>query len=306
MSKNTLSLIVFPGAPNLPIFSALEQGFFSEAGVDISLETTPSSTYQMKNLLDGNYQVAATAFDNVLAYRGREGAVQTNGTSDLFAFMAATRVELSLVVSPQIKKYEDLKGCSLAVDAHGTGFAFVLYDMIEKSGLSMSDVKFVSVGATPKRWESVRDGEHAGTLTIEPFTSMAVESGFHVLESSLNTTPNYQGGVFAASREWASLNEESLIGFIRGYLRGLRWTLSSDNYEAAKDLLVTRMPAIKSTIVDRVMIKLLDPSTGLIPDGEFDALGVKTVRSLRNRFSATKEKSIDFLTDIDAAYLKKV
>ena len=54
------------------------------------------------------------------------------------------------------------------------------------------------------------------------------------------------------------------------------------------------------------MTELFDPSTSLIPDGEFDALGVKTVRSLRNRFSATKEKSIDFLTDIDAAYLKKV
>lgn len=62
---------------------------------------------------------------------------------------------------------------------------------------------------------------------------------------------------------------------------GLRWTLNPDNYEAAKDLLVARMPAIKPTIVDRVMTKLLDPSTGLIPDGEFDIPGIKTVLSLR-------------------------
>lgn len=305
ITSNILNLIAFPGAPNLPIFSALEQGFFSEAGVDIRLETTPSSTYQMEKLLDGDYQVAATAFDNVLAYKGREGAGRANGASDLFAFMAATRVELSLVVSPQIKKYKDLKGHSLAVDAPGTGFAFVLYDMIERSSLLMSDIKFSSVGATPKRWESVKTGEHVGTLMIEPFTSIAIANGFHVLESSLNTIPNYQGGVFAASREWVSLNEGSLMGFIKGYLRGLRWTLNPDNYEVARDLLVTRMPAIRSTIADGVMTKLLDPSTGLIPDGEFDSQGVDAVRLLRNRFAATKEKSIDFSDDIDAAYLRK-
>lgn len=95
------------------------------------------------------------------------------------------------------------------------------------------------------------------------------------------------------------------MGFIKGYLCGFRWTLNPNNYEVAKDLLVARMPAIKPTIVYRVMTKLFNPSTGLIPDGEFDIPGIKTVLSLRNRFTTTKEKSTDLLTDIDAAYLGK-
>ena len=65
------------------------------------------------------------------------------------------------------------------------------------------------------------------------------------------------------------------------------------------------MPAIKPTIVDRVMTELFDLSTSLIPDGEFDIPGIKTVLSLRNRLTTTKEKSTDLLTDIDAAYLRK-
>ena len=100
--------------------------------------------------------------------------------------MGATRIELSLVVEPGVQSYDDLKGRSLALDALNTGFAFVLYDMLERAGLSMEDCELAPVGATPRRWASVNAGEHAGTLTIEPFTSIAVANGFRVLQSSLD------------------------------------------------------------------------------------------------------------------------
>mgnify|MGYP001311377146 CR=1 FL=1 len=71
-----VDLICFPGAPNLPIFAALEFGLFSAAGIDVRLETTPSSIYQIENLVNGEFQIAGTAFDNVVAYREGQGAVQ--------------------------------------------------------------------------------------------------------------------------------------------------------------------------------------------------------------------------------------
>ena len=49
-----LQLINFPGAPNLPIFIAQEKGFFEDAGVAPVLNTTPSSTYQIEHLMNGN------------------------------------------------------------------------------------------------------------------------------------------------------------------------------------------------------------------------------------------------------------
>ena len=151
------------------------------------------------------------AIDNVVAYQEDQGAVKLDQTPDLFVFMGATQIELSFVVAPEIKSFEDLKGKSLALDALSTGFAFVLYRMLENAGLTSDDYEMVPVGATPERWKSVQVGEHVGTLTIEPFTSMALAKGFHVLESSLDTFENYQGGSFAASRAWASANKDQLI-----------------------------------------------------------------------------------------------
>lgn len=279
-----IDLITFPGAPNLPIFAALERGDFRGNGVDVRMETTPSSTFQMENLMGGRFQIAGTAFDNVVAYREGQGAVESLGSCDLVAFMGATRIELSLVVEPDIRTWVDLQGRSLALDALNTGFAFVLYDMLEQAGMSTGDCELVPVGATPARWASVRAGEHAGTLTIEPFTSIAVANGFRVLQSSRDTVPDYQGGVFAATPAWITGHREALGGFIRGYLAGLRWTLEPSNYDAAKELLLNRMPAIKPPVAEAVMGKLLDPATGLTAEAEFDSKGLETVLDLRSRY----------------------
>ena len=52
-------LIAFPGAPNLPIFAALEQGYFEQAGVDLQMETTPSSAFQIEHLINGTFDIGA-------------------------------------------------------------------------------------------------------------------------------------------------------------------------------------------------------------------------------------------------------
>ncbi len=284
-----LKLIAFPGAPNLPIFAALEHGFFDEVGLALDFETTPSSKQQIERLVAGKYDIAATAFDNVVAYREGQGAVQLPTEPDLFVFMGATRIELSLIVAPEIREFADLRGKPLALDALATGFAFVLYHMLERAGLALEDCELVPVGATPQRWEAVRDGTAAGTLTIEPFTSVAQAQGFHVLQSSAACLPNYQGGIFAASHAWAASHDAELAAFMRGYLAGLAWTLDPANYDAAVALLLERMPAIKPQVAPAVMAKLLDPATGLTPGGAVDEEGMRTVLALRSRYAKPRK-----------------
>lgn len=95
----SLEVIAFPGAPNLPIFVAQEKGFFEQAGVAVNLTTTPNSAFQAENLAAGKFQIAGTAFDNVVAYQEGQGAVALKDT-DFFAFMGATQIELAFIVAP--------------------------------------------------------------------------------------------------------------------------------------------------------------------------------------------------------------
>ncbi len=300
-----LDVIAFPGAPNLPIFTAIEKGYFEAAGASVKLATTPSSKYQIESLVDGSFQIAATAFDNVVAYQEGQGAVELARRPDLFVLMGATRLELSLVVAPGIEAFEDLRGRSLAVDALATGFAFVLYEMLARAGLGKSDYAPVAVGATPQRWESVKNGQHAATLTIEPFTSVAIASGFRVLVSSGSILERYQGGIFTASRSWAAVNGEALEAFIRGYLRGLAWTLDEANYADGVDTLCRNMPAIKPGVVDAVMRKLLSAETGLTPGAELDIEGMQTVLDLRSSYARPPMPLTDPRRYLDLQYYER-
>ncbi len=303
---STVELIAFPGAQNLPIFAALEQGLFEKAGITLNMTTTPNSAYQAENLASGKFNIADTAFDNVVAYVEGQGAVKLDPVPDFFAFMGATQIELAFITQPDIKSYADVKGKVLAMDALYTGFAFVLYEMLAKEGLSKSDYKIEPVGATPVRWEAVKNGQYAGTLTIEPFTSIARGQGFTILDTSTRHYPDYQGQAYVASRKWAAANPDALKAFIKGYIGGLAWTLAPANRQAATDLLLKKMPEIQPRVAGAVMDSLLSPRSGLTPNAAMLPTGVDVVLDLRSRFGGGTTKLTDPSRYVDLRYYEAV
>lgn len=288
-------VIAFPGAPNLPIFAALEQRCFETVGIEATLTTTPNSTYQAEQMAAGAFDIAFTAFDNVVAYTEGQGAVDLGGDPGFRVIMGATQLALALVTAPEIRSIADLKGKSIALDALSTGFAYVLYDMLERAGLALADCHFAPVGATPARWQAVKAGEHAATITIEPFTSIAQRAGFNVLSLSSDIYPSYQGGVVAARRAWSAQNEATVKAFIRAYLRGLSWTLAPENRQAAEELLLMKMPEIQPQAAAAVMRSLLSPRSGLTPEAAVLKEGMKEVLKLRSRYG----RGGKILTDVE-------
>ena len=297
-----VSVIAFPGAPNLPVFAAQEQGWFAEAGLDLAFETTPSSVHQFEQFGRGAFDIAFTAFDNVVAYDEGQGAVALDPRPDFRAVFGATQLALSLVVSPDIASVEDLRGKSLALDAVGTGFAFVLYGMLEQQGLKRGDYEVAPVGATPERWQSVKDGRHAGTITIEPFTSIARANGFPTLLTSGDFYPGYQGGVIAVRADWAEANRDTVRHFLKVYHRGLAWVLDPANREAGAALLQARMPAIQPRAIAAVMASLLSPDSGLTPDGAISAEGAAQVLALRTTYGKGEAPLTDVARYLDLSF----
>ena len=282
--SSRINAIAFPGAPNLPTYAAVEQGYFAEQGLEVNLVTTPSSVYQFEAFGRGEFDIAFTAFDNVVAYDEGQGVAKLDPLPDFRALMGATQIGLSAVVAPDVATAADLRGRTLALDAVGTGFAFVLYDMLARLGLPRDAYEPVPVGATPERWASVKAGTHAGTITIEPFTSLARAAGFKVLAESRDAFPSYQGGVVAGRRDWVEAHAQETTGFLTACLKGVRWTLDPANREAASALLAARMPEIKPGVLGAVMDSLLSPRTGLTPDGELLGAGMAAVLDLRSRY----------------------
>ena len=300
-APQTLRVIAFPGAPNLPTFAAIEQGFFADEGLWVEVTITPSSLFQAEKMAAGEFEIAFTAFDNVVAYTEGQGA-RPGLDPDYCVIMGSTQLELGLIVSPDIVTHQDLRGRSIALDALATGFAFVLIDMLERHDVRPGDYTIAAVGATPQRWAAVKAGEHAGTITIEPFTSIAQKSGYTLLDKSTQLYDSYQGGIIATGRRWAQANTTTVQAFLRAMRRGVAWTLDVANREAAEAVLAQRMPEIQPAALKPVMASLLSPRSGLTPGGDIVPAGMRQVLELRSRYGGG-DKLVDFERYLERSFM---
>src|SRR5947207_8610299 len=121
-----LRVIAFDGGWNLPIWAAQRQGFFDAQGVAVQLSYTPTSAFLVNALLENRVDLAFAVFDNVVAYQEGQGEAKIPDNPDLFAFMGGDGGFLAIAAAPAVKRFEDLKGKTLSVDAMTTGFAFVV------------------------------------------------------------------------------------------------------------------------------------------------------------------------------------
>ena len=63
-----LKINVFPAGFNWPLWVAQDQGLFLKNMLEVELIPTPNSVAQMTGLIDGRFDIAMTAIDNVIAY----------------------------------------------------------------------------------------------------------------------------------------------------------------------------------------------------------------------------------------------
>jgi ABC-type nitrate/sulfonate/bicarbonate transport system substrate-binding protein len=299
-----LRVIAFGGGHNLPIWAAQRQGSFEQNGVKVLLSFTPSSTFLVSSLFDGKSDIAITSVDNVIAYQEGQGETEIPANPDLFAFFGGDGGFLTLVTAPPVKTFADLRGRTLSVDAMTTGFAFVLREMLQRRGLTESDVKFVKAGGTPNRFKELMAGKQDGTLLRTPFELLAQDKGFHVLARGEEVGP-YLGIVGVARRSWARENEAALLGFLRGYHEGLQFSYDAKNHAVAEAILVAHLKDMTPPLAKRSLDVLLDPKNGLFKDMALDRRRLETVLGLRSKYAEPRKELTDPGKYVDASYLAK-
>jgi ABC-type nitrate/sulfonate/bicarbonate transport system substrate-binding protein len=300
--SDTIRIIEFPSTGILPHHVAMEQGLFEAEGLDVEITATPNSVFQITNLIDGNFEIAGTAIDNIVAYQEGQGVAELSREPDLFAFMGASQVNLGLTVQADIAGYSDLKGTTLCVDALSTGFAFQLREMLELNGIGLDEYELIPVGATKARLESLIAGEHAGALLNPPFTEFGEAAGLRVIDYSQDALPPCQIGVMGACRGWAEANPQALEGFIRAELRAIDWITDPANADAATDTLQRNMQGMDRAGAEAAMKIVLDPDLGLAGSDIINDAGVATILALRSKFGEPQKDLTDPARYIDLRY----
>jgi ABC-type nitrate/sulfonate/bicarbonate transport system substrate-binding protein len=297
-----LSVIVFPGGWNLPIWVAQEKGLFEKNGLDVKVTPTPNSRFQLTGLIEGKFDIAMTAIDNIVAYREGQGGVAVDA-SDLITVMGGDPGFLRLVSAPDVKSIGELKGKTLSVDALTTGYAFVLLEVLERNGLVLGrDYQTVSAGGGVQRYNDLVAGKHAATLLTAPLDVMAEEKGFRRLTDASQALGRYQGLVAGVRRSWARDNRDMVSGYIKAYADAVEWLYDPKNRDEAIRIFMRNQPGATQQTAETAYKILLNPNDGLQRRAEIDMQGVRTTLELRAKYGKPQKKLGEPTSYYDGSY----
>jgi len=148
-----------------PLTLANEAGLFKKNGLDVTIKKIPQKDRHLA-IASGDVQCAATTVETWISWNANGVA-----TTQIFQLDKSYGAD-GLVVKPSITKISDLKGKTVAASAPGTAPYFGLAWILKKNGMSVKDVKVLTLEPQP-----VANAMIAGTtdfdggMTYEPYLS---------------------------------------------------------------------------------------------------------------------------------------
>ena len=146
-----------------------------------------------------------------------------------------------------IKRVEDLKGKTLAVNGHGTGVEMALTIVLQKHGLALTDAQIVEVPfanmAATLADKKVDLAEPPAAFTADPnFQAMATPL-FHGSDAFGVSTLSF----WVARKDFIAQHRAALVDLIEDYIRAIRWFNDPKNNAAAIAVAsaYTKIPAAK-------------------------------------------------------------
>jgi ABC-type nitrate/sulfonate/bicarbonate transport system substrate-binding protein len=285
--ETKLSVIVFPGIPNLPMYVAQAKGFYAKRGLSVELTFTPNSNELRNGLAEGRYQIAQAAVDNAFALKDKANV-------DIAVVIGGDNSFNHLLVQPEIKSLADVKGKTVAVDAVNTAFAFQLYEMLRQKGIEKTDYTIKASGGTAARLDAmINDKSIVASMMNPPYSVLGIKAGLKDMGTAAAALGAYQGSSMFVLRSWAGANGDTLVKYLQATIEGTRWVADPKNKAEAVALLAARLKLPE----DVAALTYDSTRSDFSPDAALDMAGVNNVLMLRAKYEggipASPDKYID-------------
>lgn len=203
----------------LPAMVALEQGFFTQAGVDVKVAGVFAS---------GPEEMSAFAGESLeVGYVGLAPVVTAaaHGTADVVILALANAEGSALVLSPgsSVTKGGDLARKTIAVPGLGSVQDVLLRKVLNQAGLRPQDVTPLVI-KPPEMVSALRNKQIDGFVAWEPFPTQAVEQGVgRIYMSSHDIWPNHPCCVVVVSRRFYQQHPEAVGKILQAHTQAIDW-----------------------------------------------------------------------------------
>jgi NitT/TauT family transport system substrate-binding protein len=206
----------------ISLWAAQEKGFFTRNGLQPELIFIASSAAGVPALIAGEMAIYSGSPET--------GAQAAAAGSDLIIIASNEPTQYKLIVQPQIKSVEELKGKRIGIDRIGGSSHYATRRMLEKLGLKASDVEFLSItGGGSERVLAFRSGiVSAVASTIERFERAKIP--YHYLADAVEMGIRVIGSSFMTTRRFRDQNRELLQKFTRAVIEATHWIKEPKNH----------------------------------------------------------------------------
>jgi NitT/TauT family transport system substrate-binding protein len=190
-------------APNNPVFDlpvivAIEEGLFEKAGLDVSFSATYADREKdraekpvLSRLKEQLYECGSADSYNVCEWASIDRLERGKRGGGIAALRAAVAAQAILTFDETLQTPRDLADIPVTVQEF-TGSHYTTLQMLE-SAVGREHVRIDKGGLPPQRWEGLRKGVHRVATVMEPFISLGIKEGAHIIATSF-----YRGGEVVA------------------------------------------------------------------------------------------------------------
>ncbi len=186
-------------APNNPVFDlpvivGIEEGLFAKAGLDVRFTATYADRENdraerpiMSRLKEQLFDSGAADSYNVCEWASIDRLERGERGGKLAALRAAVAAQAILTFDDALQVPRDLADVPVLVQEL-TGSHYCTLQMLE-SALGPEHVNIAAGGLPQTRWAALKSGEARAVTVMEPFISLGLKEGAHIVAASF-----YRGG----------------------------------------------------------------------------------------------------------------
>ncbi len=289
----------------LPAKLTEQLGYFKDEGLNVDLVSEPAGVDAENEMLAGAVQGVVGFYDHCVDLQSKGKIVE----SVVQMSQAPGEVEIVSNKHPEIKSAADFKGASLGVTGLGSSTNFLTQFLATKSGLKISDITSVPVGAGNTFIAAMQQDKIQAGMTTEPTISRIVKSGLGKVLIDMRTvdgTKKVLGGTYPAASlymqtSWVDAHKAETQKLANAFVKTMKFI---NTHTAAE--IADKMPADYYVGDKDGYVAALDAGKGMFTaDGKMPADGPATVLAVLSYKETMKGKTIDLAKTFTSEFVEK-
>ena len=281
----------------LPWFVAKEARIYEKNGIDVDPVFIGASSALFQSMLSGAADMAGSGGPSIISNVLQGGDI-------IHVTAMVPRFTQSIMVKPEIKKPEDMKGKKIGVSRLGTVTHFALQTALD--GYGVKNVTILQMGGQPEAVAGLVRGSVDGAVISPPYNFQLKKQGYNELVSpnDLQKLTEFITNGIVARRSVVEKDKDSLIRLIKSTAEAIK--LITTDREFTKKVITKWMPLRDADLLEQAYRFATENYSreGTVPEGALRAMVKQMVQS--NLIDAKMAANTPLTAYYDNRYVEEV